>query len=137
MISQFIPTIGLYVAAVVPLLVAVLEDPILAVWIVVIIVIYQQFENYVLSPRITANTMQLHPAVAFGAALLGGNLLGAVGAVLALPVAATAKALIETYTEAHEIVKSDTFEGLESYEARMAARREAKKGRFRRFGSKS
>ena len=47
--------------------------------------LYQQIENYLFSPRITARTMELHPAIAFGAALGGAAVLGAVGAVLALP----------------------------------------------------
>lgn len=128
-ISQFIPTVGTYLAGVIPVLVAVLEDPILVVWVLVAIVVYQQFENYVIAPRITANTMQLHPAIAFGAALLGGNLMGGVGAILALPAAATIKALIETYTERHELVDSERFETPEQYEDRMAAARNQKKGR--------
>lgn len=128
-ISQFVPTVGLYVAGVIPVLVALLEDPTLVIWVLVAIIVYQQFENYVFSPRITANTMQLHPAIAFGAALLGGNLMGGVGAVLALPVAATVKALIETYTDRHELVGSDRFESPEQYEDRMAAARNQKKSR--------
>lgn len=128
-ISQFVPTVGTYLAGVIPVLVAVLEDPGLVVWVLVAIVLYQQFENYVIAPRITANTMQLHPAIAFGAALFGGALMGGIGAILALPVAATIKALIETYTEGHEVVSSDRFETPQQYEERMAAVRANKKSR--------
>ena len=59
-----------------------------AVIVLIAIVLYQQGENYFFAPRITARTMELHPAVAFGAALGGASLLGFVGALLALPAAA-------------------------------------------------
>ena len=43
------------------------------------IVVYQQVENYFFAPKITARTMEFHPAVAFGAALGGAALLGPAG----------------------------------------------------------
>ena len=97
-----------------------------AVIVIVIITIYQQIENYFISPKITANTMELHAAVAFGAAIVGGSLLGGIGALLALPVAATIVALVQTYTDSYEIVASEDFESVEAYEARIAAHREQK-----------
>ena len=71
LVSQFLPVIGTYLAGVLPVLVALLDDPIRALWVLGVIVVYQQIENYLLSPRITAHTMELHPALAFGAALGG------------------------------------------------------------------
>jgi predicted PurR-regulated permease PerM len=71
------------------------------------IVVYQQIENYLISPRITGRTMSLHPAVAFGSAIVGGTLMGAVGAVMALPVAATVQAFVSTYLHRHELVESE------------------------------
>ena len=104
------------------------------------ILVYQQLENYLLAPRITANTMDLHPAVAFGSAIVGASLLGGVGAVLALPVAATATALVQTYGDHYDVITSGTIESPEAYEARMieysvqkAARRRERKERWREF----
>lgn len=107
LLSQFIPVVGTYLAAIVPLLVALLHDPVSALILVVYFVVYQQIENYLLSPRITARTMQLHPAVAFGAALAGGTLMGAIGAFLALPAAAIAQAGLSTYLKRHEVLDDD------------------------------
>jgi predicted PurR-regulated permease PerM len=67
-------------------------------------VLYQLLENYLLAPRITARTMSLHPAVAFGSAIAGGTLMGAAGAIMALPVAATVQAFVGTFMERHEVV---------------------------------
>ena len=107
LLSQFIPVVGTYLAAIVPLLVALLDDPVKALIVAVYFVVYQQLENYLLSPRITARTMQLHPAVAFGAAIAGGSLMGAMGAFLALPAAAIVQAGLSTYLKRHDVVETE------------------------------
>jgi predicted PurR-regulated permease PerM len=106
-VSQFIPVVGTYIAAAVPLLVALLEDPWKALWFLIFVIIYQQIENYLLAPHITARTMQLHPAVAFGAALAGGSISGLLGAFMALPAAAVIQSTISTYLKRHEVVEAD------------------------------
>ena len=50
--------------------------------------------------------MDLHPAIAFGSAIAGGAVLGAVGAVLAIPAAAMAQAVLSNVGERHEVVDS-------------------------------
>jgi predicted PurR-regulated permease PerM len=99
--------VGTYIAAAVPLLVALLEDPWKALWFLIFVIIYQQIENYLLAPRITARTMQLHPAVAFGAALAGGSISGLLGAFMALPAAAVIQSTISTYLKRHEVVETE------------------------------
>jgi predicted PurR-regulated permease PerM len=134
-VSQFVPTIGTYLAGVVPFLVALLSgDPKDAVWVLIAITAYQQVENYLISPKVTANTMELHPAVAFGSAIVGGSLLGGIGALLALPVAATITGLVQTFTDSNELVESETFDSPEEYEARLRerdAKRRARDSRLR------
>jgi predicted PurR-regulated permease PerM len=105
LVSQFVPTVGTYLAGALPALVALLSSPLDAVWVVAFIAAYQQVENYLLAPRITARTMSLHPAVAFGSVLAGAALLGGVGALLALPVSATLQAFAATYIRRHEVVE--------------------------------
>ena len=87
-ISQFIPVIGTYLAGALAVLVAVLNDPVDGIIVLAFVVVYQQVENYVFAPRVTAQTLSLHPAVAFGTVIAGAAILGPVGALLALPVAA-------------------------------------------------
>lgn len=106
LLSQFVPVVGTYIGGAVPVLIALLESPRTAVGVVIFIVIYQQIENYLLSPRITARTMSLHPAVSFGSAIAGGTLMGVPGALMALPVVATIQAFISTYLHRHEVVES-------------------------------
>jgi predicted PurR-regulated permease PerM len=106
-LSQFIPVVGTYIAAAVPLAVALLEDPWSALFFLIFVLVYQQIENYLLAPKITARTMQLHPAVAFGAALAGGAISGLIGAFMALPAAAVIQATVSTYLKRHEVVDTE------------------------------
>ena len=109
-ISQFLPVVGTYLAGILPVLLTFLDSPVKAAIVLAAIVIYQQLENYVLSPRITARTMELHPALAFGAALAGAAVLGAIGAVLALPAAAMAQAIVSDWGDRHQVIKSELTE---------------------------
>lgn len=104
-ISQFVPTIGTYLAGALPMLVGLTVDPMDAVWILIFVVVYQQVENYLLQPRITARTVEIHPAVAFGSVIAGAALLGAVGALIAIPVTATLQGFLGTYIRRYEVVE--------------------------------
>jgi predicted PurR-regulated permease PerM len=109
-VSQFIPTVGTYIAMVLPVVVALADDPIKALWVLLFLVLYQQFENYVLGPRITKRTMEIHPALAIGTVFAGGLLLGGVGAVLALPTAAVVQALLQAHTTEQEVIDARLLE---------------------------
>jgi predicted PurR-regulated permease PerM len=111
LVSQFIPVVGTYIGAAVPLLVALLSDPWSALVFLIYVVVYQQVENYLLSPRITARTMQLHPAVAFFAALAGAAISGVLGAFMALPAAAVIQATVSSYLTRHEVVETELTMG--------------------------
>ncbi len=106
LISQFLPVVGTYIAGALPVLVQFVDSPPKALVILIFVIFYQQVENYFLLPRITARTMDLHPAIAFGSAIAGGAVLGAVGAVLAIPAAAMAQAVLSNIGERHEVVDS-------------------------------
>ena len=105
-LSQFVPVIGTYLAGAMPVLVALLNDPVDGVVVLVYVIAYQQVENYLLAPRVTARTMELHPAVAFGTVIAGAALLGPIGAVLALPAAAILQAFGSTLIDRHEVLES-------------------------------
>ena len=77
-----------------------------AVGVLVYIVVYQQIENLILSPKISQRTMDLNPAVAFLAVLVFGGVFGALGAFLALPITASLQAIFKVYTIRYELVDS-------------------------------
>ena len=130
LISQFLPVVGTYIAGALPVLVQFVDSPPKALVILIFVIFYQQVENYFLLPRITARTMDLHPAIAFGSAIAGGAVLGAVGAVLAIPAAAMAQAVISNLGERHEVVDSHlttTMPG--KHESRRSRMKRAEAGR--------
>ena len=131
--SQFIPVVGTYMAGVLPVLIALASSPSDALWVLAFVIAYQQAENYLFAPRITARTMALHPAVAFGTVIAGAGLIGPVGAILALPAAAVIQAVGSTYIERHPVVDThmtavpDSRPGVVD-RARMAWRRRRASG---------
>lgn len=104
-VSQFIPTIGTYLAIGLPAIIAAAAQPFDAVWVVLFGTAYQQIENYLLHPRITSRTVAIHPAVAFGSVIVGASLFGAVGALVSVPVVAVIQAIVETYGRRYELVQ--------------------------------
>ncbi|MFJ3337781.1 AI-2E family transporter [Streptomyces sp. NPDC086766] len=111
LVSQFIPTIGTYLAGALPMLIAFTVDPWYALWVLVFVVIYQQFENYVLQPKLTSKTVDIHPAVAFGSVIAGTALLGAVGALIAIPAVATLQAFLGAYVKRYDVMDDPRVHG--------------------------
>ncbi|MFI6288550.1 AI-2E family transporter [Streptomyces sp. NPDC051018] len=111
LVSQFIPTIGTYLAGALPMLIAFTVDPWYAVWVLGFVVVYQQFENYVLQPKLTSKTVDIHPAVAFGSVVAGTALLGAVGALIAIPAVATLQAFLGAYVKRYDVTDDPRVHG--------------------------
>jgi predicted PurR-regulated permease PerM len=108
LVAEFIPIVGTYIAGAVPVIIVLAEvGPTAALIVLIEIVVYQQIENYFLSPKISARTMELNAGVAFGAAIAGGSVGGFIGAFFALPIAATIQAFISEYSQTYEVVESD------------------------------
>ncbi len=106
LVSQFLPVVGTYLAGVLPVGIAAIDSTTAGLWTLAFVVVYQQIENYLFAPRITARTLEVHPAVAFGSVLAGTALLGAIGALLAIPAAASAQAFASTLVARHDVVDS-------------------------------
>lgn len=87
-IVGLIPLVGATLGAVLVVVVALFIDLQTAVIVVIYYVIYQQVENYLIAPKIMARTVSVPGAVALVAALIGATLLGALGALIAIPFAA-------------------------------------------------
>jgi predicted PurR-regulated permease PerM len=87
-ILGLIPMVGATLGAVLVVLVALFQSGTIALVVAVYYLVYQQVENYVVSPRIMQRTVAVPGAVTVVAALAGGTLLGVVGALMAIPVAA-------------------------------------------------
>jgi predicted PurR-regulated permease PerM len=107
LVSQFVPTIGTYIGGALPILFAWGSNGLMvALSVLIFIVIYQQIENLIFLPAVSQRTMDLNPAVAFLSVLVLGAVFGALGAFLALPVAASFQVIFKTYTKRYELIDS-------------------------------
>lgn len=94
-ILGIIPLVGATLGAVVLVLVGLFQSWQVGVIIAVYYVIYQQVENYLIAPRIMSRTVSVPGAVALIAALAGAALLGVLGALIAIPIAAAILLIIQ------------------------------------------
>jgi predicted PurR-regulated permease PerM len=90
-----IPLVGATIGAVVVVLVGLFQSWQIGVVITVYYIIYQQVENYVIAPRIMSRTVAVPGAVALISALAGGALLGVLGALIAIPIAAAILLIVQ------------------------------------------
>jgi predicted PurR-regulated permease PerM len=92
-VADLIPQVGAYLGALPAVLIALTEGPAYGVATVLFFIAYQQFENYLLAPRVYKSSIDLSPAAVIISTLAGGILAGFAGALLALPIAATIKVI--------------------------------------------
>ncbi|BDR52604.1 AI-2E family transporter [Bombiscardovia nodaiensis] len=107
LVSQFVPTIGTYIGGALPVVVAWGSNGlIIALAVLIYIILYQQVENLILAPKISQRTMDLNAAIAFLAVLALGAVFGALGAFLALPVAASFQIIFKAATKRYDLIDS-------------------------------
>lgn len=125
-ITDLIPVLGAVLGAVGVAAVAYVEGPEALLWSVVLLIGYQQLENFVIAPRVMNKAVDLSPATVIIALMVGGSLAGLVGALLALPLAALIKIVVQDY------VIEDRME-----QVRAEVASEQSSGQRRRRGSRS
>jgi predicted PurR-regulated permease PerM len=84
---DLIPLVGATLGALIVIIVGFFVSPLTGILLIVYFVLYQQVENNVLQPLVYGRSVHLHPLVVFLAVLIGAQLLGILGALLAIPVA--------------------------------------------------
>jgi predicted PurR-regulated permease PerM len=87
-LMELIPYVGPFLGAAPPVLVALFQDPLTAVWVALLFVGLQQIEGHVASPLIFGHALRINPLLVIFALLFGAELFGILGALVALPVAA-------------------------------------------------
>ncbi len=103
-LSQLIPVVGTFLGGLVPFIASISLGTTAMIATVLVLLIYQVIENYFVSPRVTKSTMEIHPAIAVFSTLFGAYTLGGVGAILALPVAATVQGVIGTIVKNRKLI---------------------------------
>ncbi|MFL1431253.1 MULTISPECIES: AI-2E family transporter [unclassified Nocardiopsis] len=87
-VTALIPLVGTTIGALAAALAMLVVDPWLGLFTLAFFLVYQQIESYVISPRVMRRAVHVSPTANITAALVGGAMMGLVGALLAIPVAA-------------------------------------------------
>jgi putative permease len=94
-LGEAVPVVGPIISCVPPFLVMLSNDPIKAVWVLVLFIGIQQIEGNILVPRIMATAMKLHPVPVLFCVVVMGSLTGPIGLLLAIPLLAIGKIVYE------------------------------------------
>ena len=96
-IGEMIPVVGPFLSAIPAVGVAFSVSPSLGIFVAIFFFVQQQLENHVLVPRVMARQVGVSPVIVIVALLIGGSLLGIVGAILAVPTAAILQVMFEEW----------------------------------------
>jgi predicted PurR-regulated permease PerM len=97
---SLIPLVGATIAAVLIGIVTLFENfPTATIVWVIWAIVYQQLENHLIQPQIQKRTVKVHPFITIVAVLFGGTLLGVMGAIVAIPIAASIQILLREYVD--------------------------------------
>lgn len=94
-LAALIPLVGATIGAIPAVIVAFFSSTGLGIATLVFFLVYQQVENYIIAPRVMTKAVDVSPAAVLLAALIGGSLLGFVGALMAIPAAASLKLITQ------------------------------------------
>lgn len=93
-VTNIIPYFGPIIGAIPAVIVALLDEPMKAIWVIIAFFIIQQTESAILSPKIVGESVGLHPVFVILVLLIGGELFGVIGLIFAIPIAASIKIIL-------------------------------------------
>jgi predicted PurR-regulated permease PerM len=103
-VMELVPFIGPVLGAIPPVVVALFENPLTALWVVLLFIVLQQLEGHVVAPQIFSHALRINPLLVIIALLFGDAIYGIVGALMALPVAAVIRETI-LYLRRHVVLE--------------------------------
>jgi len=130
-VSQVVPIVGTYLAIGLPVLLTLADgNPGAAVVLVAAATLYQQIENTVVSPRLTAQAVNVHGGIGFVSVLVTAAAFGPAYTLLTIPVVATVQGFVTAYVKTHELIDDPR---LDTSQTPVTLRRDDE-GRERRYG---
>ncbi|MFN4214906.1 MULTISPECIES: AI-2E family transporter [Exiguobacterium] len=103
MVTNIIPYVGPFLGAAPAVVVAFIQEPIMAVWVIIVIIIVQQIESNVISPLIQGKSLKVHPLTIIIVLLVAGNLAGIIGMLIAVPTYAVAKVVVQNIVRIYKL----------------------------------
>ncbi len=104
-ICGLIPLVGHTIGAIIVSVVALFHSPASAIGVLVYYILYQQIENYVLQPKIQANSTNMSPLLVFSSVIIGVNFGGLFGGLVAIPIAGCVKILVMDYLQSRHLIE--------------------------------
>jgi predicted PurR-regulated permease PerM len=101
-ISEFVPYLGSLIAGLAAVFVALTVSPWKALGVLIFVLIFQQIQGHIITPKIMQRAVGLHPVVSIAAFLIGAKLFGVVGAIFSIPVATAISVAIGEYGKFRE-----------------------------------
>lgn len=106
---NMIPFIGPWIALAPAVIVAVIQDPMLVVWVSVVTLIAQQIDSNFITPNVMGKSLDIHPLTVITIILAAGNIAGFIGIIIAVPFYAVLKVIVSNiYDERNAIKKKAT-----------------------------
>jgi predicted PurR-regulated permease PerM len=109
-ICGLIPLVGHTIGAIIVSVVALFESPWSALFILLYYILYQQIENYIVQPRVQANSTNMSPLLVFSAVIIGVSFGGLLGGLVAIPVAGCIRIALLDYLRTKKIIEPETVE---------------------------
>jgi predicted PurR-regulated permease PerM len=103
--TELIPYVGPWLGAIPPVLYALVQHPLAALWVALLFLGIQQLEGHVVVPKVMGHTLRLHPLLVIFGLLAGGEIYGFAGILVALPLLAAGRAAWEFFSERVEFQK--------------------------------
>lgn len=113
LLTNVIPYFGPFIAVIPALLVALFQDPIMVLYVAIIMIIAQQIEGNVISPNVMGKSLQIHPLTIIVIILTAGNLAGLLGIIFAIPAYSIIKVIVVNIAK---IFRKDELESEEKAE---------------------
>ena len=108
---NMIPFIGPWVSLVPAVIVALIQKPVLVVWVLVITLVAQQIESNLITPNVMGKSLDIHPLTVISLVLAAGNIAGFIGILVAIPTYAVIKVIVQNiYHERQKIKEAATKE---------------------------
>jgi predicted PurR-regulated permease PerM len=104
-LMEFVPYVGPIIGPIPPLLVALFQHPISALWLLLAFIALQQLEGHVVAPQLFRRTLRINPIIIIVALLIGDKLYGIPGALVSLPVISVIRTTL-LYLRAHTVLES-------------------------------
>jgi predicted PurR-regulated permease PerM len=98
-ITELIPYVGPWLGATPPVLYALVQHPLSALWVVLLFLGIQQLEGHLVVPKVMGHSLRLHPLLVIFGLLAGGEIYGFPGILVALPLLAAGRAVWEFFSE--------------------------------------